>query len=94
MVGATDHVKHVTVDQSSQVKKLQTSLKKVEVVVWVVMEAKPSIERSFNKTVIVRDEAATRAIAVDAKVRVLSAEKMVQANTELCLGGREKVARG
>ena len=42
MIGTTDHVKHVTANQSSQAKKLQAILKKVEAAARDMVKAKAS----------------------------------------------------
>ena len=93
MVGAIDHVKHVTANQSSQAKRLQTSLKNVEVAVKAVEGVKTSTEKALVK-------ANACVVAVEAKLGVfstekdtidqaLSWEKIIRANAEFALG-REK----
>ena len=47
MVGATDHARHVIVNQSGQVKGLQGSLKNVEVAVRATKGAKASAEKAL-----------------------------------------------
>ena len=49
MVRATDHVKHVTVDQSSQAKRLQINLKIVKAVVKVVERARVVVEKALKE---------------------------------------------
>ena len=64
MVRTTNHVKHIIVDQSSQVKRLQIFQKNAKAVEGTKVATKKAL-----------DEANTRIATMEAKLSILSAKK-------------------
>ena len=68
MVGAADHMNHITIKLSGQAKRLQIDQKNAEAIVRTVKWAKVATEKALK---VVN----TRIATIEAKLGVLSAEK-------------------
>ena len=95
MVGVTDHTKHVIVDQSGQLKWLQSNLKHAEAAVKVAEGVRATIEKALEEanasTTIVEVRLGVLVVENDTAVQALSQEKINEVKRGAFFGLRERM---